>query len=124
MYPCELSPEFLNIPFVSGAGIILSRDVAEIFLKENHTLDKYKVEMPDDVFIGMFFQKKNIPPQPALRIDIPNRDIWLEGQNNIPPQAFHFRAKSHQCFRTAEESFADELFILHALLKRFYQKGV
>lgn len=123
LYPCELPQEFLQIPFVSGAGIILSKDLAEMLVKEHHAFEKYKAELPDDVFIGMFFQKKNITPMQASRSDFPNRAAWQAGKNNLPADAFHFRAKSHHCFRMDEENYEDELFILHELLNMFYPQS-
>lgn len=122
LYPCELPSEFLNIPFISGAGIIMSRDVAQLLAEESHQLEKYKSEIPDDVFIGMFFQQKNIPAVYAPRSDYQTKAAWLNGKNSVPEDAFHFRARSHQRFRQERDPFADELFILKDLLQRFYGK--
>ncbi|MBA3604300.1 MAG: hypothetical protein H0W50_11850 [Parachlamydiaceae bacterium] len=122
LYPCELPQEFLNIPFVSGAGIIMSKDVAQMLVDESKQFEKYKAEIPDDVFIGMFFQKKNIPAVYAPRSDYQSKADWLKGRDSIPEDAFHFRARSHQRFRLEMDPFVDELFILQELLQKFYGK--
>lgn len=118
--PQDVPPEFCQIPFISGAGIILSNDLASLLLKESKTLEKYKSELPDDVFIGLFFQKHNVMPIQAPRCDFPTRQLWLQGKNDLSTAAFHFRAKRHHNFRTAEEGYEDELFILSDLLKMYY----
>lgn len=122
LYPSriDLPPQYLTIPFVSGAGIILSNDLAELLMKESGELEQYKAELADDVFMGLFFQRKNISPRPAPRCDFPTRQKWLEGKSFIPFSAFHFRAKRHHNFRTADESYDDELLILHDLLALYY----
>ncbi len=120
LFPCELSPEFLNIRFIWGAGIIMSNDVVQTLLNESCHYEKYKAEVPDDVFIGLIFQKKNIPLTYAPRNDYPTKATWLNNKKSIPENAFHFRAKSHHLVRQETDSFTDELFILNELLEQFY----
>jgi hypothetical protein len=109
------------VSFVSGAGIFLSPDLVEMLVackKEIFALDK---DMSDDVLFGLFFQQRGIAAFPAGRIDFSSAQMWLERKDSIPPEAFHFRAKSNYLIRSPEENFDDELFINKELLKMFYQ---
>jgi hypothetical protein len=108
------------IKFVSGAGIIMSSDLAEMLAKEKDSIIKTNSELPDDVYIGLFFGNKSVNYLYAGRSDFITKEQWLAGKDFIPKNAFHFRAKSNYNFRTQEESFADEIFIDQELLKMFY----
>jgi hypothetical protein len=116
--------ELDTIPYISGAGIILSRDLAKLLIKDSNDLEKYKGTMPDDVFIGLFFQRKGIPTYPAQRWDYPTYAGWLEFNHLIEDYAYHFRAKNNYEFRTSEDPYKDELLTLKALVKRYYNKDV
>ena len=109
---------FVN--FVSGTGIFLSPDLVEMLVEEKETVLSLDPEMPDDMLLGWFFQRKGLCFFPASRVDIPSRSSWLEQKDSISQDAFHFRAKSHYLPRAAEHSFEDELFINRELLKMFY----
>lgn len=108
------------VNFVSGAGIILSRDMAELIVNKSDSLDIYKNQMPDDVFIGLFFNRKKIPIIKAQRWDYPSYDLWLENNEKIEDYAYHFRARNGYAYRTVEDPFADELLTLKALLRKYY----
>lgn len=111
----------LNVVGASGAGIILSRDVAELLLSEKDDLSKYDpVKYADDVVIAYMLQSKNVIYINAPRVDFPSKDEWLNHQDRILNSSFHFRAKSYYDFRKPEEAFNDELFINKELLKRYY----
>lgn len=118
-----LPPELDNVPFVSGAGIILSRDLAQMMARDHAELEKYKILMPDDVFIGLFFQHKGIPFISAQRWDYPTHAGWLEHNHKIEDHAYHFRAKRSYQIRSEEDPYADEILTLKALLKRYYPKN-
>jgi hypothetical protein len=113
-------PTFGQINFVSGAGILLSADLAERLVLEKEDIFRYNKELPDDVLIGYFFQNRSIPILPAGRQDFSSRELWMEHKDHIPEDAFHFRAKQNYNMRSAEENFADELYIDRELLKMFY----
>lgn len=115
-----LPPELDIVPFISGAGIILSRDMAELLAHDHRELEAYKTTMPDDVFIGLFFQRKNIPFISAQRWDYPTHAGWLEHNHKIEDYAYHFRAKRSYWVRTGGDPYADEILTLKALLKRYY----
>ncbi|MBA2369085.1 MAG: hypothetical protein H0V82_08705 [Candidatus Protochlamydia sp.] len=119
--PASWTPKLGFINFVSGAGFILSIDLVEMLIREKCYLLKYKCDLPDDVLIGLFFQKRSILSLPAERMDIGTLEEWNAQKDNISENAFHFRAKNHTNLRTAAESFSDELHINQELLKIFYQ---
>lgn len=108
------------VPFVSGAGIILSKDLAGKMIRDHQALERYKTEMPDDVFIGLFYQKHQITPIPAQRWDYPTYEGWVKYNHKIEDYAYHFRAKRSYSVRTSADPYADELLTLKALLKKYY----
>lgn len=115
-----LPPGLDNVPFISGAGIILSKDLAKLLIKNHQKFDKYKAEMPDDVFIGLFYQNNQVHQIPAQRWDYPTYKGWVENNHKIEDYAYHFRAKYSYNVRTTADPFADELLTLKALLKKYY----
>jgi hypothetical protein len=120
MIPESWLPEFGHIDFVSGAGILLSRDLAEKLVYEKEDIFKWHTKLPDDVLMGYFFQNRSIPILPIGRQDFPSLTHWNTLKDHIPEDAFHFRAKQNFHLRSAEESFAEELYIDRELLKMFY----
>lgn len=113
-------PKFGLINFVSGAGIVLSSDLAEMLVKQKQELLQHSVELPDDVLIGYFFQNNKIFSMPASRTDFPTKELWLQEKGNISQTAFHFRAKNNYNKRAPEDAFEEELFINRELLELFY----
>jgi hypothetical protein len=117
------SGKYPLIKFVSGAGIVMTADLAEMLAKEKDAIIKTNSELPDDVYIGLFFGDKNVNYSYAARSDFTSKQQWITGKNFISKDAFHFRAKSNYEFRTKDESFEDELFIDQELLKMFYPEN-
>ncbi len=115
-------PEFGVINFISGAGILLSSDLAEMLVQHKQDFLQHSTELPDDVLFGYFFQNNHINSLPAPRMDFPTKELWLQQKGNIPKTAFHFRAKNNYNKRAQEDAFADELFIDQELLKMFYSQ--
>lgn len=115
-----LPPDLGVVPFISGAGIILSVDVVQKLLSTHTKYEKYKTLLPDDVFIGLVFQKESVPFISAQRWDYPTYAGWLEHNHKIEDYAYHFRAKRSYSLRTAEDPYEDEILTLKALLKRYY----
>lgn len=115
-------PKFGRVTFASGAGILLSSDVAEMLVRKKEELFSYKNDLPDDMVLGFFFQNNNIPLLDSPRTDFPNWHSWLQGKKSIPKNAFHFRAKGHPNIRTVDEQFSDEICIDMKLLKMFYPR--
>ncbi len=115
-----LPPEIPFVHYVSGAGIILSRDLVELFINNNHKFERYKRALPDDVFIGMFYNRNKIKISEAQRWDYPTYNLWLEHNHKIEEHAYHFRARNSYALRQVEDPYEDELLVLNALLKKYY----
>lgn len=109
-----------SIPFVSGAGIIFSRDVVKSLINDHRKYQQYKALLPDDVFIGLVCQKNHIPIWGAQRWDYPTYRAWLLFNDQIEDYAYHFRAKGNFNARTDQDPFVDEILTLKALLQRYY----
>jgi hypothetical protein len=79
--------------FASGAGFILSSDVARIFLANAHrgrTLHEF-----DDVAVASVLLASGIGPQSLPRVDFVSLAHYEEHRDEIPPGSFHFRMKHH-----------------------------
>lgn len=118
--PASWTPKFGTINFVSGAGIILSTDLARMLVLDKEEIFKHQDELADDVLIGLFFQRKNIRTSFASRVDYQTKADWFQGKDKIPADAFHFRAKNNYRVRAADDSYDDELYIDNELLNIFY----
>lgn len=121
--PEDWVPKFGYIPFGSGAGFIISKDLAEMLLRNKREIFEYGSELPDDVAFGLFFYRRNIPIFNAPRVDLQTLQDWNKYKQNIPKEDFHFRAKLSYGVREANEGYADEIFILSELLRTFYNKS-
>ncbi len=118
--PEEWVPQFGMIPFVTGSGFFLSMDLAEMLVREKEVIFELNEQLPDDVLIGYFFDRRHIPSMPAGRIDYPTLQDWVNGKDHIPEDAFHFRAKYELGYRHKEDPYEDEIYIGKELLKMFY----
>jgi hypothetical protein len=75
-----------RIPYISGAGILMSSDVSSLLLQ--HTEDLQAVGLPDDVSIGAVLHAQGIPVGPPIpRVDLPNPTT------PIPTDGAHYRVK-------------------------------
>lgn len=111
----------LNVWGISGAGIIFSTDLVESLIEEKKNLAKYEPEKyGDDVVIACMLKDKAVRFVTLPRVDFQTKEEWINGQARILDSSFHFRAKNNYDFRKSEESFEDELYIDHELLKRYY----
>lgn len=122
--PASWAPKFGTINFLSGAGFILSSDLAQMLVRGKEEIFKNQHDLADDVLIGLFFQRHNIRSSFVQRHDYPTKADWLAGKEKIPGDAFFFRAKNNYNVRTPEENFEDELYIDNELLKMFYPQLV
>ena len=82
-----------NLDFVSGAGMIMSRDVAQLFVENYHICD-YNT-LPDDVAFGRLSDAFNIP-----RIHLPRFDI----HSYIPTSVLASRLSSHYHLRIKDNN--------------------
>lgn len=103
-----------EIFFGSGAGIILSKDLAQMLVEAKSEI--LASNLHDDLAIGSFFHKNNIRLLPAQYIETPSLSSWLEIKENIPEWIFHFRCRN----LNPDLRISDEIYILDELLHRFY----
>jgi hypothetical protein len=86
----------------SGAGILFSRDVAEMLVANRRTL--LSIGTADDDDIGTFLQAVGIPLTISRRVDFLSLDHYIQHHDKIPPGTFHYRVKQpNPERRTAEE---------------------
>ncbi len=105
-----------EINFGSGAGFILSKDLAQMLVQAKSELlvsNEY-----DDVTIGAFFHSNNIGLIPAENIEFNSLDLWLDAKDRIPVDIFHFRCKNNN----PDLRISHEVYILDELLNRFYPR--
>lgn len=81
-----------NVQYASGAGIILSRDLANHLIG---SIDKLSVKYIDDIALGMEMNRISISLTPINRFDLlsPNSISTLNPSDL--KNAFHFRCKSY-----------------------------
>lgn len=85
----------------SGAGILWSRDVAEVLLPyRKHLLS---LGVTDDVDIGTFMQQIGIPLTITRRVDFVSLEHYREHRDKIPSGTFHYRIKHQDIGRRADE---------------------
>lgn len=90
-----VNPE-TGIPFASGAGILMSSDVARTLLANAHigrALDGF-----DDVAIAKVLLASGIHPSPLPRVDFVSLAHYEAHRDKIPPGTFHYRVK-HENYR-------------------------
>lgn len=82
-----------GVSFASGAGILMSVDVARTLLanaRGGATLPVF-----DDVAIAMVLARSGLFPTPLPRVDFVSLHHYEEHHDKIPPGTFHYRVK-HQ----------------------------
>ena len=77
--------------FISGAGMIMSEDVARLFI---NSASKFDTSYIDDMSFGLVAQKLEIEMTNLPRIDLANKKDVKLLSTNILSSAFHFRCKS------------------------------
>jgi hypothetical protein len=104
------------VPFVSGAGILFSRDLAKKMVSETESLLAKNPVNNEDIIIGKFFYDRHIGIIPAPRMDFLTLRDWMNRKDSIPENIFHFRTKNRQ----PERRINDEIFIQSELVNMFY----
>ena len=102
-----------GISFASGAGFILSADVARTLLAHQHlgrTLKEY-----DDVAVAACLRAAGVSPQPLPRVDFVSLAHYDAHHTEIPPGAFHFRMKHHEGYMRRDRS--DEPIMMRRLVQ-------
>jgi hypothetical protein len=82
-----------GLAFASGAGILMSADVARTLLANAHigrTLSVF-----DDVAIARALLASGLVPRPLPRVDFGSLADYEAGHDKIPPGTFHYRVKHH-----------------------------
>lgn len=77
-----------GIEFVSGCGVLLSKDMVELFVNNK---DKVRHDIIEDVSMGLFFKENNIKIIPGPRFD-----VNFSNENSIPNNHFHYRCKDYE----------------------------
>lgn len=82
-----------NQPFISGAGILLNKQICEKIIEHKHLLE---YNIIDDVSIGHFLTQNNIPMSQLTRFEMYNYEHNIESVNNtLIEHYYHFRCKSN-----------------------------
>ena len=99
--------------FPSGAGFILSTDLAQLLINKQQDLNY--ADCNDDVEIGIFFIKNNVEIIPAKRYDFVNNSLKKIDKriNHIPKNIYHIRIKN-------KDRIKYDKIIIKKLLKHFY----
>jgi hypothetical protein len=77
--------------FISGAGTILSADVASLLVRNRDLAVSFPSE--EDVRMGACMEALGIPRRPATRVDVLSPEHYRTLL--IPTTAYHFRVKFH-----------------------------
>lgn len=85
------SPLVPSFPFVSGAGIIMTADVAERIVHLHSVA--YTYNYADDVDIAFALRQSNIFPTLGKRVDFLSPAQYAVGYNQIPEGTYHYRVK-------------------------------
>jgi hypothetical protein len=75
----------------SGAGILFSRDVAEMLVSNRKAL--LSIGTADDDDIGTFLQAVGVPLTITRRVDFLSLAHYIEHHDKIPPGSYHYRVK-------------------------------
>lgn len=97
----------------SGAGILFSRDVAELLITyRKHILS---IGVADDDDIGTFMQQVGIPLTISRRVDFVNLEHYQNHNDKIPNGTFHYRVKNWNLDNRYEEEK-----VMRSIIQRIY----
>jgi hypothetical protein len=98
--------------FISGAGIIMSKDICDLLCK--YKSEAYSYPYEEDYKIGQFMLNHNIPFTNATRLSIHAYEQY--NYINIPSNTYHFRIK----FDSQTESIrSKEIVVMKDILLKF-----
>lgn len=101
--------------WVSGGAIVMSTDIAELFIK-NKEFFIGNTSTADDLVMAFFITSKKINFTSHERADFYSIGMWNANKNNISDTVFDFRIKNtYHHLRLSED-----VFIYSELLKMFY----
>jgi hypothetical protein len=91
LYAGQVIPHRSGFPFASGAGILMSVDVARTLVATQH-LGRTLAEH-DDVAIAGVLAASGLTPQSLPRVDFVSLAHYEAHGDKIPPGSFHYRVK-------------------------------
>jgi hypothetical protein len=101
-----------KVPFASGSGYFLSRDLVELVVEKASEWDH---SVLDDLALAQLMHAHGVPLQEAPRTDY----LWREAATVIDTSQFHFRCKTAP---TGSPSRADDIAIMKRV-HRAFRKG-
>jgi hypothetical protein len=109
-----LNPD-TGLLFASGAGILMSADVARTLVANADIAASIKAF--DDVAIAKALLASGLYPQPLPRVDFISLKHYEEHHDKIPPGTFHYRVKhiDHLGDRMEEPEIMSKLLRTHIL---------
>jgi hypothetical protein len=90
-----LTGKFSKTRYVSGAGIVMSQDVADIIV---NSWKKFDLDYIDDLSIGRTLAKIGVPTQDLARVDVRHVSDVLSFPFESLQNSYHFRCKSEYRF--------------------------
>jgi hypothetical protein len=109
-----LSGKLKSTRYVSGAGMIMSRDVASRLVEIGSSIDLTYI---DDLTIGRALGKAGIKSQELTRVDLRHKRDVFEIVEEDFLRTYHFRCKSEH--RYGISSFRSDVSLMKAIQKRF-----
>ncbi len=108
------APIHPNASIGSGAGFLLSSDVAQLLIAhEAEFLGQVGTE--DDMLVGKFLERHHIPLIAHARCDFLDLESFYKQRENLPENVFQFRVKTGD-----QDRFVHDSLIHSALWKVFY----
>jgi hypothetical protein len=107
---------YVEVLFVSGAGFLLSRDLAKQMVNDKEYLIEPSPLYWEDLIIGKYFYDLNVPFLNSSRMDFVTLSSWMEGKNFIPEHIHHIRTKNVD----GSKRLSEEIFIQKELVNMFY----
>jgi hypothetical protein len=113
---CGTPGRLIDIHFVSGSGIIFSRDLALLMAKNRN---EFGVEHIDDVAIGLFMQNNGVEIYPkAIRLTYHGDGKILQiGEDVIPEPEFDYNKVYHYRLRSKDGERDVDCAHMHRLFK-------
>lgn len=108
-----------SVTFASGAGFILSQDVATLLVQHGRDIAKW-THIPDDVVIAIRLQQLGIQPVSQPRVDFGSLEQYDQHHDKIPNGTFHYRMKhvQYETHRAEEPIMMERLLREHILIAR------
>lgn len=97
--------------FVSGAGIHMSRDIAELLVKNKEQV--CSIQQQDDLAISHWLSSQNVTfTRLETRFDLTTKDKFEKYKSNLDPMIYHIRFKQDDGDRSIEPTLMREMISL------------